>query len=191
MRIVSRTTDYRCCQVPGRLSCLADACPTRAVALADKVSIDLGKCLFCTDCVAACPEQAIAYNTDYRLAVRRRNDLILAGPTGSASRGRTGRQTETTLWSLAETSAGQRGWLQRLRGRRECSGHGRLGSGRFGIQMVASPRHADGLLITGPVTRNMELALREDLRRGLRSEGRNRGWGPRFGRPVRGPQASE
>jgi len=31
--------------------------------------------------------------------------------------------------------------------------------GRFGIQFVASPRHADGLLITGPVTRNMELAL--------------------------------
>ena len=33
--------------------------------------------------------------------------------------------------------------------------------GRFGIQFVASPRHADGLLITGPVTRNMELALRK------------------------------
>jgi len=33
--------------------------------------------------------------------------------------------------------------------------------GRFGIQFVASPRHADGLLVTGPVTRNMELALRK------------------------------
>ena len=33
--------------------------------------------------------------------------------------------------------------------------------GRFGIQFVASPRHADGLLITGPVTSNMELALRK------------------------------
>ena len=31
--------------------------------------------------------------------------------------------------------------------------------GRFGIQFVASPRHADGLLITGPVTANMRLAL--------------------------------
>jgi Ni,Fe-hydrogenase III small subunit len=30
---------------------------------------------------------------------------------------------------------------------------------RFGIQFVASPRHADGLLITGPVTANMRLAL--------------------------------
>jgi len=33
--------------------------------------------------------------------------------------------------------------------------------GRFGIQFVASPRHADGLLITGPVSRNMELALKK------------------------------
>ncbi len=33
--------------------------------------------------------------------------------------------------------------------------------GRFGIQFVASPRHADGLLITGPVTKNMELALKK------------------------------
>jgi len=33
--------------------------------------------------------------------------------------------------------------------------------GRFGIDFVASPRHADGLLITGPVTRNMALALRK------------------------------
>jgi Ni,Fe-hydrogenase III small subunit len=33
--------------------------------------------------------------------------------------------------------------------------------GRFGIQFVASPRHADGLLITGPVTENMRLALRK------------------------------
>jgi Ni,Fe-hydrogenase III small subunit len=33
--------------------------------------------------------------------------------------------------------------------------------GRFGIQYVASPRHADGLLITGPVTRNMHVALQK------------------------------
>lgn len=140
----------------------ADACPTSAVALADKVSIDLGKCLFCTDCVAACPEQAIAYNTDYRLAVRHRDDLIL--------------QQDQQVLRLAAALGGKR---KRLFGRslklRQVSAGGCnaceadvnvLGTvgwdlGRFGIQMVASPRHADGLLITGPVTRNMELALRK------------------------------
>jgi Ni,Fe-hydrogenase III small subunit len=33
--------------------------------------------------------------------------------------------------------------------------------GRFGIQFVASPRHADGLVVTGPVSENMKLALRK------------------------------
>jgi Ni,Fe-hydrogenase III small subunit len=33
--------------------------------------------------------------------------------------------------------------------------------GRFGIQFVASPRHADGLLVTGPVSENMRLALKK------------------------------
>jgi len=31
---------------------------------------------------------------------------------------------------------------------------------RYGARLVASPRHADALLVTGPVTRNMEVALR-------------------------------
>jgi len=34
-------------------------------------------------------------------------------------------------------------------------------SERFGIHFVASPRHADMLLVTGPVTRNMEIPLRK------------------------------
>ena len=34
-------------------------------------------------------------------------------------------------------------------------------SERFGIHFVASPRHADMLLVTGPVTRNMEVPLRK------------------------------
>ena len=40
-------------------------------------------------------------------------------------------------------------------------GDGGWDLGRFGIQFVASPRHADGLVVTGPVSRNMEAALRK------------------------------
>ncbi len=46
--------------------------------------------------------------------------------------------------------------------------------GRFGIQVVASPRHADGLLITGPVTENMRARPAEDVRRGPPAEDRHR-----------------
>lgn len=149
-------------QCPEGCRACADACPTGAVNLADKTSIDLGKCLFCTDCVAACPEKAITYSTDYRLAVRRREDLILHQDQqvlslASALDARLKRLFGRSL-KLRQVSAG---------GCNACEADVNVLStigwdlGRFGIQMVASPRHSDGLLITGPVTRNMELALRK------------------------------
>src|SRR5579859_7419345 len=54
----------------------ADACPTQAITVDGKPRLDLGRCLFCTDCLDACPEGAVRYSRDYRLAVRRRDDLI-------------------------------------------------------------------------------------------------------------------
>ncbi len=47
--------------------------------------------------------------------------------------------------------------------------------GRYGIDIVASPRHADGLVLTGPVTRNMAEALQPVLGRHARTEVRHRG----------------
>lgn len=140
----------------------AQACPTDAVTITDKVRIDLGKCLFCTDCVNACPQQAISYTTDYRLAVRQRNDLVidqdkqalnLAAALDAKLKKLFGRSLK-----LRQVSAG---------GCNACESDvnvlGTVGwdLGRFGIQFVASPRHADGLLVTGPVTKNMELALKK------------------------------
>lgn len=140
----------------------ADACPTGAVEVAGGLQMDLGKCLFCTECAQACPEGAIAYTTDYRLAVRQRNSLVIGAG-----------QVELELAAALDDK------LRKLYGRslklRQVSAGGcnacesdtnvltTIGwdIGRFGIQFVASPRHADGLLITGPVTQNMKLALRK------------------------------
>jgi len=60
----------------------ADACPTNAITIdGAAVKLDLGRCLFCTDCTQACPEGAIRHTTDYRLATRHRDDLLLEGRT--------------------------------------------------------------------------------------------------------------
>src|SRR5437899_1345124 len=60
----------------------ADACPTSAITIKSRgFGLDLGRCLFCTDCTEACPEGAIQHTQDYRLATRNREDLILEGPT--------------------------------------------------------------------------------------------------------------
>jgi Ni,Fe-hydrogenase III small subunit/Pyruvate/2-oxoacid:ferredoxin oxidoreductase delta subunit len=136
-----------------------DACPTSAVAIESTgVSIDLGRCLFCTDCVQACPHGAIAYTPEYRLSVRRREDLILRDGTlklaealDARSRSLFGRSLK-----LRQVSAG---------GCNACEADLNVLStvvfdlSRFGIQFVASPRHADGLVVTGPVSRNMHGAL--------------------------------
>jgi Ni,Fe-hydrogenase III small subunit/ferredoxin len=139
----------------------AEACPTRAISIDEKgVRLDLGRCLFCTDCTQACPEGSICYTQDYCLATRTRGDLVLQG--------------ETLKLAEALEEKSRRLFGRSLKLRQVCAG-GCNGCesdlnvlntvvfdlGRFGIQFVASPRHADGIIVTGPITENMRTALLE------------------------------
>jgi Ni,Fe-hydrogenase III small subunit/NAD-dependent dihydropyrimidine dehydrogenase PreA subunit len=134
------------------------ACPFGAIRAEGRPILDMGLCLFCGDCAAACPHGALRFTTDHRLAARTREGL----------------QADETGHRLATALDGE---MRRLFGRslklRQVSAGGCnaceadinvLGTlvfdlGRFGIQFVASPRHADGILVTGPVTENMRTAL--------------------------------
>jgi Ni,Fe-hydrogenase III small subunit len=137
----------------------AEACPTDAIT-PGQLTLDLGRCLFCTECVSACPQGAIRHTTSYALAARGRDELVVGAadtgpPAARALEERTRRLFGRSL-KLRQVSAG---------GCNGCEADVNVLStivfdlGRFGIQFVASPRHADGLLITGPVTENMRAAL--------------------------------
>jgi Ni,Fe-hydrogenase III small subunit/NAD-dependent dihydropyrimidine dehydrogenase PreA subunit len=150
----------RCIQGCG--SCM-EACPTDALATdggGGGLGLDLGKCLFCGECATKCGQGAISFSGDYRMAARKRDDLVLSGQAleTAASLGRELVKLFGRSFKLRQVSAG---------GCNGCEADVNvLGTvvfdlGRFGIDFVASPRHADGLLVTGPVPVNMELALKK------------------------------
>lgn len=136
----------------------ADACPTGAIVLEPSLTLDLGRCLFCNECVSTCPTGAIQFTPDYRMAATRREDLVigagtprLAEPLEDARR----RLLERSLKLRQVSAGGSAGGEQEA----AALGNVMFDAGRFGVTFVASPRHADGLLVTGPVTANMKSAL--------------------------------
>lgn len=115
-------------------------------------------CLFCRECMVACPEGAIHYTNDYRLAATQRQALVLSRdemPTVEALDAKSRKLFGRSL-KLREVCAGScNGCEMEL----QALSNVVFDLGRFGIQFVASPRHADGLIVTGPVTENMRVAL--------------------------------
>ena len=143
---------------PEGCSACASVCPTQAITKGSALSIDLGACAFCTECTRACPAKNLQFSTEYSLSARSRADLLATG--GPLKKLEALEKKTRSLFGrslkLRQVSAG---------GCNACEADINVLStvgwdlGRFGIQVVASPRHADGLLVTGPVTENMRLAL--------------------------------
>ena len=138
------------------------ACPTEAIQRGPAgPSLDLGRCLFCPDCVEACPEGALSFTQEHRLAARTKEDLVLEPGReyrlAAALEGELQRLFKRSLKLRVVSAGGCNGCEVDV----NVLGTLAWDLGRFGIQYVASPRHADGLLVCGPVTRNMELALRK------------------------------
>lgn len=137
----------------------ADACPTAAISV-HPLRIDLGACLFCPACEEACPEGAITYTRDHRLASRRRSDLVVSGAErtlATALDAEMRRVFHRSLRLRQVSAGGCNGCEAEL----VALGNVVFDLSRFGVQFVASPRHADGLVVTGPVTTNMREALLE------------------------------
>ncbi|MEQ1877736.1 MAG: 4Fe-4S binding protein [Bdellovibrionia bacterium] len=146
-------------KTPCETSCrkCADVCPTQAISI-DPIKIDLGRCIFCAECSTACPVQKISYTNQYKIAASHRDGLTV---------------TENTTGIEVETSQRLKSLFGRSLRLRSVSSGGCNGCelevsalsnvnfdiSRFGIEFVASPRHADGLVLSGPLTRNMKEAL--------------------------------
>jgi len=136
----------------------ASICPSQAITL-DPVQIDLGRCVLCGDCESACPAAKIAFNNDVKLASTTREGLMISAAhpdidpikAHAAMRKRFGR----SLKLRSVSAGGCNGCEMEI----NALGNVNFDLGRYGIDIVASPRHADGLVLSGPISRNMVNAL--------------------------------
>ena len=135
----------------------ADVCPQEAID-PEKMTIDLGRCTFCGDCATVGDGAFVRFSQNFELGAAARQDLITQG-------------------SLPDLAAHSKSHFKKLFGRslqlRQVSAAGCnaceadtnvlntpfFDLSRFGIDFVASPRHADGIHVTGPISMNMKAAL--------------------------------
>lgn len=141
----------------GCTSCV-DECPTDAIQL-DPFRLDLGRCVFCDECARVCPQQKVAFTAGYRLAARTRDGLVMrdgarAFPAVEAD-ARIRKLFGRSLKLRSVSAGGCNGCELEI----NATANVNFDSGRYGIDIVASPRHADGLILSGPLTRNMAASL--------------------------------
>lgn len=139
---------------------LVELCPTGAIA-ANPLRIDLGKCNFCGECAFACPGK-ISFTTDHKIATNDRHRLVIAEGDHSPIeldpdlvRAEISSYFSGSLKLRQVSAGGDNSCEWELNA---CS-NVNFDMGRFGIEFVASPRHADGIVITGPITENMAAPL--------------------------------
>jgi Ni,Fe-hydrogenase III small subunit/ferredoxin-like protein FixX len=139
---------------------LAGICPTDAI-LSSPVRIDMGKCTFCGECSRLFPKK-VAFTTDYKLSTNERSRLIIfEGATEPVTlnpdliRKEIHKLFGGSLKLRQVSAAGDNSCELEL----NACGNVNFDMGRYGIEFVASPRHADGIVITGPISNNMAEAL--------------------------------
>ncbi|MEK6782487.1 MAG: NADH:ubiquinone oxidoreductase [Bacteroidota bacterium] len=139
---------------------LTALCPTGAIGTGP-VSIDMGKCVMCGECSFTFPNK-IKFTADYKIATNVRERLIVKegdvnpitldeNKIRAEIRSLFGRSLKLREISAAGSNADE----QEL----NACGNPNFDMGRFGIEFLASPRHCDGIVITGPISENMAEAV--------------------------------
>lgn len=142
--------------------CDETICPTGALKT-NPLAIDMGKCTFCGACEKAC--KAVQFTNGYKLTSTDREKLVVTPQSNYEDYVKSAVEVKKEIvrvfghsLKLRQVSAGGcNGCEMELNA---CS-NVNFDMGRFGIDFVASPRHADGIVITGPITKHMAYALED------------------------------
>lgn len=128
-------------------------CPVCAIS---DNKIDLGKCIFCGECERVCGE--IKFTNNYKTGSSKREALIVPNEIKPIEANERIKKVLGRSLKLRQVSAGG---CNACEMELNATSNANFDIGRFGIDFVASPRHADGIVITGPITKNMAYALNE------------------------------
>jgi Ni,Fe-hydrogenase III small subunit len=135
---------------------ISAVCPVMAID-GKSGSIDTGRCVFCKECSFLLPEK-IRFTNDYRIASNLREALIIKPGSESLIRldeNRVRKEIRRLFKSALKLRQVSAGGDNSCEMELAATGNVNFDLGRYGIEFVASPRHADGIVITGPVSKNM------------------------------------
>jgi Ni,Fe-hydrogenase III small subunit/NAD-dependent dihydropyrimidine dehydrogenase PreA subunit len=136
-----------------------DACPTAAIAV-DPLRLDLGRCIFCGACAEVCPSEKIRFTAEPKMAVSNRDDLIIGENRAESLRVKSSAAFSKIFGRSLKMRQVSAGGCNGCELELNASANVNFDAQRFGIEWVASPRHADALVLTGPLTRTMRDAVR-------------------------------
>lgn len=138
-----------------------EICPTKAIET-EPFSIDLGRCTYCMECVRICGKEKINFTNDFKTATNERSKLIVKAGEDEPIRidmdlvrSEIKKIFKNSL-KLRQISAGGDASQECELG---ATNNVNFDCSRYGIDFVASPRHADGIVITGPIADNMHEAV--------------------------------
>jgi Ni,Fe-hydrogenase III small subunit/NAD-dependent dihydropyrimidine dehydrogenase PreA subunit len=150
---------------PGCQACV-QACPSSACALdplqpQDPLRIDLGRCVMCGDCAPACPAGKLTFSNDVKLCATTREALTVSAAHPDIDPVQVSAELKRRFGRSLKLRSVSAGGCNGCEMEINAWGNVNFDIGRYGIDIVASPRHADALVLSGPITRNMITALEQ------------------------------
>jgi formate hydrogenlyase subunit 7 len=149
----------------GCAACAA-ICPTEAIRInldqaeTDRLEVDYGRCVVCQLCVEACPTGAATTSFDWAFGTRQRSELIFSGDDARAANRDTGSEGRAAFRRSLHIRHVDAGSCNGCESELQALNNPFYNLHRLGIFFTASPRFADLLLVTGPVTHAMLEPLR-------------------------------